>query len=79
MEIKELLIPGWRISKTKRTVKLEKDEEGCRYIILFSIPCKSYSAKFGGMFSRSWENPYQLKIEEHMMIHNLMKAFGWLQ
>lgn len=77
MEIKELLIPGWSISRTKRTIKLEKNEEGCKYIITFHIFGKSYSARFGGCFSSSWDNPYQLKLDEHIMIHKIMKALGW--
>lgn len=77
--IQELLLPGWNITKNKRVIKLEKNDDKCKYIILFHIYGHSYSAMFGGGFSSSWDNPYQLKIEEHLMIHNLMKSWGWIE
>lgn len=76
-ELKELLLPGWEISRSRKNIILVKYANGCKYVIIFLLLAKSYSAKFGSSAGASYELPYQISLDEHMMIHKIMKALGW--
>ena len=74
-----LLLPDWVMSKYKQSIMLVKYANNCKYVITFLPVAKSYSAKFGSSSGNSYELPYQLTMEEHRMIHNLLIHWGWIK